>query len=366
MINIKEVLTHFNLKGEMTHAEKCRSGHINITYHVIYNDQDKKHDYIVQEINQNVFRDVNALMENIFNVTTFLCKKIAEEGGDTERETLHFIKTTDGKKYYLAPDGRAFRIYEFVENSASHDQGDTVLLYQSGRAFGRFQRRLSSFPADSLFETIPNFHNTSYRYENEFLPAVDEDVMDRAYGCGDEIKFVKERKDKFSHLADLQKKGEIPVRVTHNDTKLNNVIFDSNTDEAICVIDLDTVMPGLLLYDFGDSIRFGANTAAEDEKDLNKVSVNLKNFEAYARGFLMETKDTLTKAEIDNLAFSAWLMTMEVGMRFLTDYLAGDVYFQTKYEGHNLVRARNQLKLALDMEKHLDKMNDIIYSIVNQ
>ncbi len=364
MTDIEKILPNFNCKGTYCSAEKCNSGHINVTMRVTFDNAGEKKDYILQEINSNVFKDVDALMDNIFNVTSHLRSKIRSEGGNENRETLHFIKTKAGGSYYRAKDGRAYRMYELVENSVSHNIGSRALMYQSGVAFGRFQRRLSDFPAENLNETIVNFHNTKLRYEKEFLPAVANDAVDRKSGCEPEIDFVNRRKGEFSRLTDLAATGEIPTRVTHNDTKLNNIVFDADTDEAVCVIDLDTVMPGLLLYDFGDSIRFGANTAAEDEKDLSKVNISLENFEAYARGFLSEAKNTLTKAESENLVFSAWLMTMEVGMRFLTDYLSGDVYFDTHYDSHNLVRAKNQFKLASEIENHSPQMEKIITSIL--
>ena len=212
-------------------------------------------------------------------------------------------------------------------------------------------------------QTIPHFHDTLWRYENEFLPAVENDAAGRVNTCRDEIKFVTDRKDDTRVLVDLISEGKLPLRVTHNDTKLNNVMFDKDTRQCVCVIDLDTVMPGLALYDFGDSIRFGANTAAEDEADLSKVSLNLDYFAAYAKGFLSEAGESLNACEKDNLAFAAKLMTFECGMRFLTDYLNGDTYFKTAYPEHNLVRAKNQFKLVADMESKMDKMQEIIKSI---
>ncbi|MCD7722703.1 MAG: aminoglycoside phosphotransferase family protein [Clostridiales bacterium] len=363
--DIENILSNFCCDGALCALETFNKGHINKTYHVCFDDCGAKNEYILQEINCNVFKNVDALMDNIFSVTDFLRKKINEEGGNENRETLHFIKTRNGSKYYTAANGNVYRLYIFVENSVSYDFGTAELLFQSGMAFGKFQRRLSDFPAENLNETIPDFHNTALRYENEFLPAVANGSLTRKNMCNNEIDFIISRKDKLPRLTKMAAAGALPVRVTHNDTKLNNVIFDKDSGEAICVIDLDTVMPGLLLYDFGDSIRFGANTAAEDEKDLSKVGISLENFEAYARGFLSQASGSLTQAESQNLAFSAWLMTMEVGMRFLTDFLNGDKYFSTAYPEHNLVRAKCQLKLALDMENNMEKMNEIISSILN-
>lgn len=361
---LDEVLQQFNFKGNLVSCELFGSGHINTTFLAVYDDNGAEWKYVVQKVNPNVFKDIDRLMENIFSVTSYLRKEIRKYGGDENRETLHFIKTKSGGKYYKASNGDFYRAYVFVTDSVSYNSVDSAELFgQSGVAFGRFQRLLSDFPADTLYETIPNFHNTQYRYENEFLPAVENDIAGRVLECPEEIEFVNSRKDYCPRLVDLVKDCKLPIRVTHNDTKLNNVMFDAFSTKAICVIDLDTVMPGLALYDFGDSIRFGANTAEEDEKDLDKVSINLNYFKAYAQGFLSEAGDSLTQCEKDNLAFSALLMTFECGMRFLTDYLNGDTYFKIDYPEHNLVRARNQFTLVADMEKHMDEMENIIKSL---
>lgn len=358
------MLKQFRFKGELKSCEKFGSGHINTTYLAEFTDGSEEHKYVVQMVNPNVFKDIDSLMDNIFSVTSYLRKEIKANGGDENRETLHFIKTADGGKYYKAANGDCYRAYVFVSDSVSYNSVDSAALFaQSGVAFGRFQRLLSDFPADTLHETIPNFHNTAYRYKNEFLPAVENNASGRAAECAEEIEFVNSRKDYCPRLVDLIESGKLPLRVTHNDTKLNNVMFDLHSDKAVCVIDLDTVMPGLALYDFGDSIRFGANTAQEDEPDLDKVSISLDYFRAYAEGFLSEAGGSLNECEKENLAFSAMLMTFECGMRFLTDYLNGDTYFKTAYPEHNLVRARNQFALVYDMEKHMDEMNNIISSL---
>lgn len=362
--NLNEVLDQFSFKGKLVSCELFGSGHINTTFLAVYDDNGTEWKYVVQKVNTNVFKDIDHLMENVFSVTSYLRREIKKYGGDENRETLHFIKTKSGDKYYKTTQGDFYRAYVFVSDSVSYDSVDTPELFaQSGVAFGRFQRLLSDFPADTLYETIPNFHNTQYRYENEFLPAVENDAAGRVIECPEEIEFVSSRKDYCARLVDLIKDSKLPIRVTHNDTKLNNVMFDAFSTKAVCVIDLDTVMPGLALYDFGDSIRFGANTADEDEKDLDKVSVDLDYFKAYAQGFLSEAGESLTQCEKDNLAFSAILMTFECGMRFLTDYLNGDKYFKIAYPEHNLVRARNQFTLVADMEKHLDEMENIISSL---
>lgn len=365
METITDILKKFKFNGELIDCSVFGSGHINVTYLAVFNDEGKENKYIIQKINPNVFKNIEKLMDNIFAVTSYLRSEIRKAGGDENRETLHYIKTVDDEKFYVADDGSYYRAYIFVSNSVSYNSVDNSDLFrQSGVAFGKFQKLLSDFPADTLYETLPEFHNTKHRYETEFLPAVNANLSGRKDTCLGEIAFVTEREKYCSHLVDLIAEGKLPLRVTHNDTKLNNVIFDKDSNKAICVIDLDTVMPGLALYDFGDSIRFGANTAVEDEKDLSKVSISLEYFKAYADGFLSQAGSSLNECEIDNLAFASLLMTFECGMRFLTDYLNGDTYFKTAYPEHNLVRAKNQFALVADMEKHMDEMKAIISELV--
>ncbi len=365
MENINVILENFKFKGDLIDCSVYGSGHINVTYLAVYNNNGKEEKYIVQKINPNVFKNIEKLMDNIFAVTSYLREKIRKAGGDENRETLHFIKTVNGDKFYVSEDGSCYRAYIFVSDSVSYNSVDNAELFkQSGVAFGKFQRILADFPADTLYETLPEFHNPKHRFDTEFIPAVNNNLSGRKETCKAEIDFVTDRKAYCSRLVDLINEGKLPLRVTHNDTKLNNVIFDKESDQAICVIDLDTVMPGLALYDFGDSIRFGANTAVEDEKDLSKVSINLDYFKAYADGFLSQAGESLNQYEIDNLAFASLLMTFECGMRFLTDYLNGDTYFKTAYPEHNLVRAKDQFALVADMEKHMDEMKDIISALV--
>lgn len=364
MKDIKHILKKFDFSGELQDCKAFGSGHINTTYIATYNEQGEEHKYIIQRVNTDIFKNADELMDNVFAVTSYLRERIKENNGNADRETLRYIRTSDGGKYFRDDDGACYRAYRFVDRSKSYDSVDSAEIFgKSGIAFGKFQRYLADFPADTLNETIPNFHNTIWRYENEFLPAAENNLSGRADTCKAEIEFVKARKDDCSRLVDRINDGSLPLRVTHNDTKLNNVMFDEETDEAICVIDLDTVMPGLALYDFGDAIRFGANTCAEDEADTDKVKINLDYFRAYAEGFLSEAGASFNQCEIDNLAFSAKLMTLECGMRFLTDYLNGDTYFKTAYPEHNLVRAKNQFALVADMEKHMTEMSDIIKSL---
>lgn len=361
---MREILKQFCFDGELKSYKQFGSGHINKTYIADYESDGGIKRYVVQKVNGSVFKNIDELMENVFSVTSYLRDEIKKNGGDPERETLHFIKTKDGKKYYTCSDGSFYRAYVFVRDSISFDSAENSELFKSsGIAFGRFQKMLSSFNADSLFETIPHFHDTKWRYENEFIPAVKEDKAGRVSTCKDEIDFITARESEMSRLFDLARDGKIPLRVTHNDTKLNNVMFDVNTKECVCVIDLDTVMPGIALFDFGDAVRFGANTADEDEKDLNKVGINLEYFKAYAEGFLSEAGDAFNRCEKDNLAFASKLITLELAMRFLTDYINGDVYFNTDYQEHNLVRAKNQLKLVSDMESKMKKMEEIIKAV---
>ncbi len=356
-MNINDIISRFCFEGELVSVKEFGSGHINKTYIADFS----KNKYVLQQINTNVFKNPDELMNNVFGVTDFLREKIKLSGGDYERETLNFIKTTDGKKYLKTPEGECFRAYLFVKNSVSFDSADTPELFErSGAAFGSFQRMLADYPAESLAETIPHFHDTPWRYENEFLPAIDGAEDEVIKKCSAEIDYIKSRKEYMGCITELLKNGEIPLRVTHNDTKLNNVLFDESTGRALAVIDLDTVMAGSALYDFGDAIRYGANPAAEDERDLNKIHLDLDYFRAYAKGFLSEAGESLNSCEKEKLALSPLVMTLELAMRFLADYLNGNKYFKFDYPEHNLVRARAQIKLSQDIEAKLGEMNGII------
>jgi len=359
MIN-QEIITafeSFGRGGNILSVSQITAGLINATYLI---ETDKKEKYILQKINTFVFKDPDGLMANIVGVTKHLSRKIKEYGGDSKRETLNFLPCESGKYYFRDENDGAWRMYIYVDEALTYNKPKNDDTFRSaGRSFGRFMKLLADYPAETLNETIVNFHYTPSRYEN-FMRAVEADVKGRKAVCEEEIRFVTDRKADTHKLTDLIGSGDLPLRVTHNDTKLNNVLFDINTDESICIIDLDTIMPGLSAYDFGDSIRSGANTGAEDESDLSKVGIDLALFDAYVDGYLSETAESLCDAELENLAFGAKLMTFECGMRFLTDYLEGDVYFRTAYPEHNIVRARNQFKLVADMEKHMDEMNAIV------
>ena len=354
---IKTAFNAFERGGNIVSVNQITAGLINATYLI---ETDKKEKYILQKINTFVFKNPDELMENIVGVTKYITEKIKENGGDYKRENLNFLPCNSGKYYFRDENNDAWRMYIYVDEALTYNKPKNDDTFRSaGQSFGRFMKLLAGYPAATLNETIKNFHYTPARYEN-FLKAVEADVKGRKAVCEEEIKFVTDRKADTHKLTDLIESGDLPLRVTHNDTKLNNVLFDINTDKSICVIDLDTIMPGLSLYDFGDSIRSGANTGAEDEPDLSKVGIDLALFEAYADGYLSETADSLCDAEIENLAFGAKLMTFECGMRFLTDYLEGDVYFRTTHAEHNIIRARNQFRLVADMEAHMDEMNAII------
>ena len=339
------------LDGEPVSCRRYGSGHINETYLL---DDTTGRQYILQKINRYVFRDPESLMKNVSAVTAHL-RKSAENG----REALALIPARDGKDW-LVDGGEYWRMYDFISGSICLDKAEAPEVFrESAAAFGRFHRQLADFSSHKLYETIPRFHDTPHRYA-QLADAVKADSHGRVRLARREIEFAMSREGYASTLTDLQSADQLPLRVTHNDTKLNNVLFDRVSHQALCVIDLDTVMPGLLANDFGDSIRFGASTAAEDERDLSKVGLSLPMYEAYADGFWDACRDSITAAELTFLPDGAKMMTLECGVRFLTDYLMGDVYFHTRREGHNLDRCRTQFKLVEEMEYHWDEMRRII------
>ena len=353
---IGKIISMFQFSGECIYMEPYGHGHVNDTYAVYFKHEfSRPVRYILQKINHNVFKDPPRMMENISGVTAHIAKKVIEGGGDPLRRTLRIIKTKSGGNFYLDDDGGYWRVYDFIEDATSYQQSTPEIFEQSGAAFGRFFRMLSDYPAASLHESIPDFHNTRVRFE-AFKDAASRNPEGRAEKSRTEIDFAMQREADAGVLSDLLAAGELPLRVTHNDTKLNNVMIDNKTGEGICVIDLDTVMPGLALYDFGDSIRFGASTGAEDEPDLSKVSFSLPMFEVFTRGYLSETGNSLTERELSLLPFASKIMTFESGVRFLADYLSGDVYFKTQRKGHNLDRCRTQFKLVAEMEREMDSM----------
>ena len=342
----------FQLEGAAVSCVPYGSGHINATYLV---KTDADHAYILQKINDSIFRDVAGLMENIQSVTAHLSAQDPDP-----RHSLHLIPTKEGAAYLRGADGGYYRVYDFVTDSLGLDAPETDQdFYESAVAFGHFQQMLADFPAEKLHETIPHFHDTPSRYQ-AFHKALQADVKGRAKECQPEIAFALAHEQDAAYMMNLLAAGKLPLRVTHNDTKLNNVLLDRQTGRGVCVIDLDTVMPGLAAYDFGDSIRFGASTAAEDEPDLSRVQFSLPMFEAFTRGFLKEAGQTLGAREIELLPMGAKLMTLECGMRFLADYLNGDKYFRVHREGHNLDRARTQFELVRHMEENRAQMADIV------
>ena len=360
-IQKKEVIDGFRFRGKLLESKPFGGGHINDTFLLTFEGEDgNPFKIVLQRMNHHVFKKPVELMENVMNVTSFLRQYARDHGGDPDRETLHFIKSKEGAPYYKDSFGDYWRAYVFIADASSLTSvRNTEDFYQSAVAFGEFQKKLASFPAEKLHETIPDFHNTRERFKT-FTETVAADPMGRAAGVAEEIAFVKEREDLACFFQDLLDKGELPLRVTHNDTKLDNILFDDATGKAICVIDLDTVMPGLAVFDFGDSIRFGANPAREDEKDLTKVYCDLELFEAYVKGFLAGVDGKLTKREIDLLPMGAKEMTYECGMRFLADYIDGDHYFKIDYPEQNLDRARTQFKLVKDMEDKWEQMLSIV------
>lgn len=357
---IEDAISGFQFPEGLSGYGPYGSGHINDTFLLNFFTKEGKRKIILQRMNSDIFTKPVEVMENILGVTSFLRDKITEDGGDPERETLNVIPSKEGKPYFVDSEGDYWRAYKFVTGATSFDKVEKPDdFYQSAVSFGNFQRQLADYPAETLHETIPGFHDTKARFQT-FLKAVKEDVCGRAAGVQREIDFVLAHEDVADCFGDLQAAGELPLRVTHNDTKLNNIMIDNETGRGICVIDLDTVMPGLAMNDFGDSIRFGANTAAEDEKDLSKVSCDLELFELYAKGFIEGCGGRLTKSEIELMPMGAKVMTFECGMRFLTDYLEGDHYFKVHREGHNLDRCRTQFKLVEDMEVKWDRLNEIV------
>lgn len=363
--NTFDVLGNFSLEGVVLSIKVYGSGHINDTFLVEMGTNGLVKKYILQRINHNIFKKPKELMENIENVTSYLREEIIKRGGDEERETLNLVKTKDNKSYYEDEKGAYWRIYKFIEGAKTYDKVENIKdFYESALAFGNFQSLLSNYDAGKLHETIPDFHNTKKRFR-DFKIAVEKAVLERLISAKEDIDFVLENKYLSEILGDMLEKGELPLRVTHNDTKLNNIMIDDISRKAICVIDLDTVMPGLAINDFGDSIRFGANKADEDEVDIAKVGIDLNLYEAYVKGFIEACKGSLIDKELENLPIAAMVMTYECGMRFLADYLTGDTYFKTSRQGQNLDRARCQFALVKDMKKNLDLMKDIVRKYQN-
>ncbi len=357
--NFAELVGQFQTNGTYVNCARYGEGHINDTFKVTTEENGKETHYILQRINSRLFPDVAKLMHNIELVTEFCRRSVLARGGDPMRECLTLIRTKDGKTYFH--DGNDdYRMYVFIEHATSYQSvREPRDFYESAVAFGNFANLLANFDASQLYEVLPNFHNTRIRYEN-FEVAVQKDVCGRAKEVEPEIAWVEAHKSLCGKLVDAIASGEIPLRVTHNDTKLNNVMLDNATGKALAVIDLDTVMPGSLCYDFGDSIRFGCNSAAEDEPDLSKVHFVFDLYKTYLEGYLSAVGNGITAREKELLPWGAVLMTYECGMRFLTDYLEGDIYFKTHRPGHNLDRAHTQFRLVDEMLACFDKMQEAV------
>ena len=352
-MQLEKIASSFRIDGCPVSCQEFGSGHINYTVKVL---TDSGNEYVLQRINKFVFKDPVRLMDNVGSVTDFLRTRVEDP-----QMALHFISTHDGKFYFLDEDEEYWRMYDFIGGFCLDAPESEEDFYQSAIAFGRFQHMLSDFPAHTLFETIPEFHNTVDRYR-QLRESIAADACGRLAGVKEDIAFMLDREELACRLQKLRESGELPLRVTHNDTKLNNVLLEKDTRKALCVLELDTVMPGLSLYDFGDSIRFGAATAAEDEPDISKMSMDLHLFEVYTRGYL-EAATALTDREVELLPLGAFVITLELATRFMKDYLDGDVYFKVAYPEHNLVRARAQMKLAADMQSKFDEMNRIVAQV---
>ena len=357
--SIDFAIERFFGKEHLAELLVCKTGHINHTYFLRVNGGDNPGHFVLQRINQDIFKKPDLVMENIVNVISHLRQKYEESGVNHSRRVLSLVPTNDGKLWYN--DGiTAWRVYEFIENAATYDVAETTdIAYQAAKAFGNFSSMLSNFPIDKLNETIPDFHNTQKRYE-QFETALTNASAARRALAKSEIEFAISRREIAPVLIDSLTAGEMKIRVTHNDTKISNVMIDDTTGEGICVIDLDTIMPGLALYDFGDCVRTATPTGKEDEQNLDLIEMNIELFDALVRGYLESAGASLTKKEIELLAFSGKLITYEIGLRFLSDYLNGDIYFQTHRENHNLDRARVQFKLVQSMERQENEMNNIV------
>ena len=360
---LAEVLGAYDFPETLMGAVRYGQGHINDTFCVICQPQEGDAiRFVLQGLSLAAFPRPDQLMGNFVGITSYLREKIIATGGDPDRETLTLVKTREGKDYYTDSSGKAWRLTTFIENTDCFQSATPELFEASARAFGRFQYMLQGYPAETLHEAIVNFHNTEDRFA-KFEAALAADKLDRAKDIREEIRFVLDRKADCSVALQALRDGILPLRVTHNDTKLNNILIDRATGEGICVIDLDTTMPGLSINDFGDSIRFGANHSKEDEKDLSKVNFDIELYEVFTRGFIQGAQGGLTPAELEYLPWGARLMTLECGIRFLTDYLDGDNYFRIHYADQNLRRCRTQFKLVSDMEAQWDEMHAIVREI---
>ena len=359
-LEIKKVGEIFGIEGEYRSFTQIKSGNINQTYLVKYHRNGGNKRYIIQKLNTFVFKNPEQVMNNIDAVTEHIREKIKETGESAKRAVLHFLHGPDGKSFAYDESGGFWRGYRYIDDSVTYDESnDLFVIEQAGIGFGNFQKYLADFDASKLFDSIPDFHNTEKRFDRLFEVAA-QDPFGRLKDVKNELKYLEDHRELSLSLCKMLQNGELPLRVTHNDTKINNVVFDYHTDQSLAVIDLDTVMPGLCAYDFGDAIRFGANDTAEDDPDLSKINLNLDKYEAYTRGFIGTIRDSITKKELETMYLGAYVMTVELVARFMLDYLEGDVYFKLNYPEHNLIRTRAQDALARNMESKLDKMENIV------
>lgn len=360
--SIHEITSLYAIEGRMISAERTGNGHINDTFRVTFARAGGNVSYVYQRVNDFVFTKPEVIMDNIKKISDYICDKFGPES-DEAKMILSFERTPDGSNYVRNADG-FWRVSQYLEADSYDTITDGKVLYNTGFAFGRFQDILSGFDATTLVETIPDFHNTKKR-ALAFFEGLEKNAAGRADTCMPEIKFMEKYKDNFSRLVELRECGVLSDRVTHNDTKFNNILVDKLTGKPVRVLDLDTVMPGLVAYDFGDAVRCGANNTAEDEKDLSKVGVNFDYYEQFTRGYITATKPFLTVSEKDSLALSAMTIAYELASRFLLDYINGDKYFKIDYEDHNLVRAKCQIRLCEDMMANYSKMCSVVDKYYN-
>jgi len=365
--NIAHIAKFFDMRGDFISSQPYGSGHINDTYAARFNQAGTLVRYIHQRINHAIFKDPGSLMDNISRVTRHIRDKLIAAGAeDITRRVLTLVPALDGRSYHRDEEGNYWRTYLFIENAQTYDQIETTKqATEAAKAFGLFQKELCDLPGDRLVETIPGFHDTRARFD-KLLAAVDADALNRAKNVKNEINFALQRENMTDVLLGLHREGKIPEIITHSDTKLNNVMIDDETSEGVCVIDLDTVMPGLSLYDFGDMARTATRSTPEDEQDLSKVDARMDMFEAITLGYLSSADDMLNQAEVDHLTFSTRLITFEIGIRFLTDYLQGDIYFKTHRKGQNLDRCRVQFKMVQSLEEKDDTMTRIVAACRNR
>ena len=358
---LKAVIDRFDFPGRLADCQEIKTGHINITCRLRFRQADgTARDYVLQRINSYVFKKPWEVMENVQRVTEHLRAAMIGQGLDPENRVLRLVPVKGGGTMAEDGEGGFWRAYDFIRHATTVDKVEGPAQFrQIGAAFGTFQSMLSDFPIERLHDTIPHFHDTRKRL-GDFERSVALDALERADGVREDIAFIRSRGEAMCRIVDMIASGDLPLRVTHNDTKINNVMLDVDTGEALCVIDLDTVMPGSALYDFGDAIRYGASTAAEDETDLEKVALDMDLFAAFSEGFIANTAARLTARELENLPLGALVMTYENALRFLADYLDGDIYFKIDRPTHNLDRARCQCRLLADMEAKRTRMDAIV------